>query len=211
MIKKMFKKLLNTLFNKQPKKEEGVKPLPPKEQIMKRQTKSLFISAGHSFSDPGAVGNGFSEADIVLEFRDMLADELTDRGIAFTKDGIYSQNLPLRDAITLAKGKDIALEFHCNAFTKPTATGVETLSRIHHYPLANKICSLISDTLGIANRGAKGEASGQHSRLGFISKADGIIVELFFISNPKDVESYQKNKQLLAARLANLLVEEVLE
>lgn len=210
----MLLKLLSILFNRQTKKKVVVplpQPPPLREQPMKTQTKSLFISAGHSFSDPGAVGNGLVEAGIVLEFRDMLADELVDRGIEFTRDGVYNQNLPLRDAIVLAKGKDIALEFHCNAFYKPTATGVETLSRIHHYPLANKICSLISDTLGIANRGAKGEGSGQHSRLGFISKADGIIVELFFISNPKDVEPYQKNKQLLASRLADLLVEQVLE
>ena len=34
------------------------------------QTKSLFISAGHSAPDPGAVGNGHTEADIVLAFRD---------------------------------------------------------------------------------------------------------------------------------------------
>jgi N-acetylmuramoyl-L-alanine amidase len=31
---------------------------------------SLFLSAGHSDSDPGAVGNGHTEADIVLAFRD---------------------------------------------------------------------------------------------------------------------------------------------
>ena len=34
------------------------------------QTTSLFISAGHSHADPGAVANGHTEADIVLAFRD---------------------------------------------------------------------------------------------------------------------------------------------
>jgi N-acetylmuramoyl-L-alanine amidase len=181
------------------------------EVIMKVQTKSLFISAGHSFSDPGAKGNGLSEADIVLGFRDMLATELIERGIAFTRDGTKDQNLSLTEAIKMAKGKDIALEFHCNAFHKPSATGVETLSRIHHYDLGNRLNTVVSSTLGIPNRGAKGEASGQHSRLGFISKADGIIVELFFISNPKDVKSYQDKKQELAYNIANLLEEEVFQ
>lgn len=37
-------------------------------------TKTLFISAGHSDKDPGAKGNGYREADTVLEFRDMLAE-----------------------------------------------------------------------------------------------------------------------------------------
>lgn len=178
------------------------------------QQLSLFISAGHSDKDPGAVGKGLNgeqitEAGVVLEFRDMLAKELRELGVEFTKDGEKGQNLPLRDAINLAKSYDLAIEFHCNAFHLPSATGVETLSRSHHYSLTNKLNALISSTLGINNRGSKGESSGQHSRLGFISQADGIIVELFFISNPEDVRKYQENKNVLAKRVAELLKEEV--
>jgi hypothetical protein len=40
------------------------------EKLM--QTKTLFISAGHSDSDPGAVGNGHTEAGIVTQFRDLM-------------------------------------------------------------------------------------------------------------------------------------------
>lgn len=36
------------------------------------QSKTLFISAGHSRTDPGAVGNGHTEADVVLAFRDAV-------------------------------------------------------------------------------------------------------------------------------------------
>src|SRR5690554_6315344 len=66
------------------------------------QTKSIFIAAGHSDADPGAVGNGFTEADIVLEFRDLVAIELRRLGMHFVKDGSPGENLPLRDAIRLA-------------------------------------------------------------------------------------------------------------
>ena len=186
------------------------------ESPVLKQTKSLFISAGHSDADPGAMGGGLdgkpiSEADIVLEFRDMVADHLDGLGVAFTKDGTCGSNLPLRDAIKLAKECDVAIEFHCNAFHLPSATGVETLSRSHHHSLTNKLNALISSTLGIHNRGSKGEGSGQHSRLGFISQADGIIVELFFISNPEDVRKYQEKKELLAAAVAMLLADYVRE
>ena len=51
------------------------------------QSKSLFISAGHSGADPGAVGNGHTEASIVLEFRDLLAEALRARGVEFSRDG----------------------------------------------------------------------------------------------------------------------------
>lgn len=174
------------------------------------QAKTLFISAGHSDADPGAVGNGYTEAIIVLEFRDLLAGALRARGVAFTKDGERGQNLPLAKAWRMAAQHDIALEFHCNAFHLPTATGVETLSWPGNTALGGRICKAISETLGIANRGAKGEASGQHSRLAFVSNGGGIIVELFFISNPNDVAIYQRWKLQLAEVLANLLAEEVM-
>jgi len=172
------------------------------------QTKSLFISAGHSHADPGAVGNGHAEADIVLEFRDLVADELRGK-VVFAKDGERGQNLPLRDAVRMASEHDVAVEFHCNAFTNPAATGVETLSAREDYPLGEAICEAVSETLGIANRGAKGEASGQHSRLAFIRDGGGIIVELFFITNPNDLAAYFRHKHQLAQVLARVLIDEV--
>ena len=86
-----------------------------------RQPKSLFISAGHSDSDPGATANGVTEADVVLEFRDLLASYLKGR-VAFDMDGSAGKNLPLSEAARMASSHDIALEFHCNAFNgKPLA------------------------------------------------------------------------------------------
>lgn len=169
------------------------------------QEKSLFISAGHSDSDPGAAGHGHTEADIVLEFRDLLADYLRAR-VIFDKDGAPGQNLPLRDAVGAAKAHDLAVEFHCNAAANPAATGVETLSHGHHYPLGNVLCRAIADTLGIANRSAKGEGSGQHSRLAFISQGGGLIVELFFLSNKRDLAKYIANRGRLVAAVGDVLV-----
>jgi len=77
------------------------------------QTKSLYLSAGHSASDPGAVGSGHTEADIVLAFRDAVADELESKAV-FDRDGQKGQNLPLRKAVQQASSHDVAVEFHCN-------------------------------------------------------------------------------------------------
>lgn len=172
------------------------------------QVRSLFISAGHSYADPGAAGHGYTEAGIVLEFRDLLAAYLRGK-VVFDKDGQTGENLPLREAIGAAKTHDIAVEFHCNAFTSPAATGVETLSARDHYPLGNAICRAVSQTLDINNRGAKGEASGQHSRLGFISRGGGIIVELFFISNRSDLTRYLDARQRLATAIGDVLIQAV--
>lgn len=166
----------------------------------------ILISAGHSNSDPGAVGNGYTEAQIVTEFRNLVAFYLKRAEVDFITDGEGEDNKPLRDAIELAKTADLAVEFHCNSFSNPAATGVETLSDFKHRKLGGQICQAISGVLGITNRGAKGESAGQHSRLGFV-RAGGIIVELFFISNPDDVAVYQAKKWLVAHAVAELLME----
>lgn len=168
----------------------------------------VLISAGHSNTDPGAVGTyqgkQITEAEVVTDFRNLVAYYLREAGIEFETDGTGSTNLPLREAIKLAQGKDLALEFHCNAFTNPNATGVETLGSDKTKAVGLAICEAIADVLNINNRGAKGEGSGQHSRLGFV-QAGGLIVELFFISNPKDVEKYMAKKWLVAKAVAKVI------
>ncbi len=51
------------------------------------QTRTLMISAGHDDRDPGAVANGKTEADIVLDFRDILSHRLAAKGVVHLKDG----------------------------------------------------------------------------------------------------------------------------
>lgn len=173
------------------------------------QSKSLFVSAGHDENDPGAVGNGYTEADIVLAFRDALCDELDKLSIAYQRDGREGENLPLRTAIGIAKKYDLAVEFHCNAAANASATGTETLSHPDDYPLGSELCKVISDTLGIANRGPDGYMSRQHSRFGFIRDGGGIIVELFFISNVEDVSAYRRSMSLLPGAVARVLADYV--
>ena len=67
------------------------------------------------------------------------------------------------------------------------------------------LCDVTADVLEIANRGSKTQASGQHSRLGFIAAGGGIIHELFFITNQNDVKSYLQHRHELARRVADVL------
>jgi len=167
--------------------------------------RTIVITAGHSNTDPGAVGGGTTEAAIVTEFRNLVAVQLRAAGIEPVTDGSGVQNLPLRQAISLVKPGSVAVEFHCNAAASPSATGVETLSNVRDMPFGAQLCEAVSDVLGIRNRGAKGEVAGQHSRLGFV-RAGGLILELFFISNPLDLQRYHAGKHELAARLAGVLM-----
>lgn len=170
------------------------------------QAHTVMISAGHSDTDPGAVAHGVTEAEIVLEFRDLLSQALARQGIRHLTDGDAGDNLPLREAVKIAGGADIAIEFHCNAAT-PAATGTETLSRRSAYPLAGRLCEVTAAVLGIASRGTKPEDAGQHHRLAFVSDGGGIIHELFFLTNADDLQQYMLHREVLADRLARVIAE----
>lgn len=166
----------------------------------------IIITAGHSTADPGAVGGGLTEADICCDFRNLVAHYLKAAGVPFVTDGKDGENLPLAKAIALVKAQPgaLAVEFHCNAAANPAATGVESLSGVRGTALGAAMCKAIADTIGIKNRGAKGEGAGQHSRLGFV-QAGGVILELFFISNPDDRRRYLDKKWLVAKAVAAVL------
>jgi N-acetylmuramoyl-L-alanine amidase len=164
----------------------------------------MFLSAGHSTVDPGAVHFKRCEADIAEEFRNVLSFCLTDIGVKHTVDGRGMENMPLREAIAEVRKHKVALEFHCNASDNKAATGVEILCANKDKTLAAKLCGAISSSLGIANRGVKPENSGQHHRLGFV-QAGGMIVELFFISNKGDLAKYDAFKWKCARAIAEVL------
>lgn len=164
---------------------------------------AVFLSAGHSLTDPGAVANGRKEADIAVDFRNMVALYLDRAGIPVVTDGSHKDNWPLKQAAAEARKHKIAVEFHCNA-ASPSATGVETLQGDSDFALGQSICDAISVQLGIKNRGAKPENSGQHHRLAFV-QAGGIIVELFFITNLSDLAAYDAKKWLAARAVAEVL------
>ena len=175
--------------------------------------KTIFLSAGHSLKDPGAVGKMIDargmpvllkEADVAVEVRNIVSFYLHQWKVAHVVDGTGTANIPLGEAVKLARRAQIPIEFHCNASDKPGAHGVETLSDSGDMKLGNALCYAIAGVMGSTNRGAKGEASGHHARLGFV-QASGIIVELFFISNAGEVATYQAKKWLLGKAIAEVL------
>jgi len=173
---------------------------------------TVVITAGHSNTDPGAVNGNITEASIATDMRNMVTLYLERQHIDVVTDGQGSDNQTLRSAIKLIKQGEIAIEFHCNAFHNQSAGGVEALAQQKDKALCRKLCAAVSDVMGIPVRGSDGgfksEGSGQHSRLGYVRNS-GIILELFFISNPVELATYQAKKWLIARELADVIAEHV--
>ena len=172
----------------------------------------VTITAGHGAGDPGAVNGHITEANIATDMRNMITLYLERKGITVRNDGQGSENQSLRQAIKLIDGSNLAVELHCNAFSDSRAGGTEALAQPKDKAVCQKLCEAISDVMGIPVRGSEGgfksEGSGQHSRLGYV-RAGGIILELFFISNPRELEIYQAKKWLVARELADVIAEHV--
>lgn len=167
----------------------------------------MFISAGHSNTDSGAVGFGRREADIACEARNIVSFYLQRDKIPHELDGVGTVNMPLNEVVKRSRKHKLSVEFHCNA-GPATATGVEVLCAPKDNNVAAELCKVISETLGIRNRGVKPENAGQHHRLAFV-QAGGMIVELFFISNKKDLLSYDERKWVMGKEIARVLKEAV--
>jgi len=174
---------------------------------------AVFISAGHNPKgikvDPGAVGNGYHEADLTVEFRNLVVSELAKRKIIAITD---KDDERLGDYLTRIKtgNGSVVLEFHFDAAVSPTATGATSLfgsdaDRLDK-AFAKEIVDATSTILGIKNRGAKSEADSHRGRLGLM-REQGIVslLEICFISNISDLNKYNANKNVLAVKIAEIV------
>lgn len=167
----------------------------------------ITITAGHSNTDSGAVGNGYKENEFVTNIRNYVTLYLRQAGFTVQTDGNGSDNQPLSTAMKLASKSQVAVEFHLNAATNSTAKGVEVLSSPKDKVLSQKIAQAISSVTGSPLRGEKGwkpENSGQHARLGFV-RSGGVIVELEFISNKNAMETLNSKRWLVAKAIAEAI------
>ncbi|EHP15316.1 TPA: N-acetylmuramoyl-L-alanine amidase [Neisseria meningitidis] len=86
--------------------------------------KTVTLTAGHSNTDPGAVNGSDREADLAQDMRNIVAAILRDDyGLTVKTDGTGKGNMPLREAVKLIRGSDVAIEFHTNSAAGGTGKG----------------------------------------------------------------------------------------
>lgn len=174
----------------------------------------IVITAGHGGKDPGAVADydkdgklEYREADFCADMRNYVAYYLRNWGYKVETDGQGNTNAPLAQAIELAKGADIAVEFHLNASVNAKAEGIEVLALHTKRQLSQKIAKAIHAVTKSPLRGDQGyksDSSGQHARLGFC-KVGGLVVELEFVSNKSRMETLNNKRWVVAKAIAEAI------
>lgn len=167
----------------------------------------FLISAGHGGTDPGACAFGRREADIALQMRELVAARLLELRHTVFQDGGKGVNLPLRDALKMIAGTDLAVELHCNAAVNHQATGVEVIAPPALKVVAQRIARAIATETGQRLRGQGGwidQSQSQHSRLAFV-EAGGLIVEMVFITNQADIQTFMGRLDRVALAIAGAI------
>lgn len=175
----------------------------------------IFVSAGHSAIDPGAVSGSLKESDLALRLRNRIAVNLRALGADVLTDGeIPAENWPLVSAIRRARivaaNKGVAVEIHFNAGPS-TARGVETLGSATQQALCQALSAAVArftESPLRGNRGHKLPEESHRGRLGFC-RAGGVILEVAFISNPDEMAIYQKFENEIAQAIADVLINAV--
>ncbi|MFB4258962.1 N-acetylmuramoyl-L-alanine amidase [Shouchella clausii] len=149
----------------------------------------IFIDPGHGGSDPGAVGNGLKEKDLVLtisrHIRDMLLAEYKGVSVKMSRDSDVYPTFAERANMANNWGADYFCSIHINA---AGGTGFETF--IHNsrstksVAYQNVMHSAILAEMDVRDRGKK-DANFAVLRL---TKMPAILTENLFIDNTHDAK-----------------------
>lgn len=162
--------------------------------------------AGHGGTDPGAVGNGYTEAAVARLYNNEYC-AITGAYNA-TDDIAQSVNQNLSNIVNnvnrVAAGDSWNLSWHLNA-ASPSATGVE----VFYYggderarQRAAEISKTLSMIYGLPNRGAK-DGSGLY----VIRNTQGstLLIELGFISNANDLKQVLDKRSEAVRAVASIM------
>lgn len=155
----------------------------------------VFLGVGHGGSDPGAMANGFEEADLNLAIALACRDELERHGVSVKMSRTKDENDPLSEEIkeAIAYKPQLAIDIHNNAgggdgvevFHSKGYKGDDTFAK-------NVLDAIVA--IGQNSRGLKTKLnSSGRDYFGFIRQIHdalgipSILVECAFVDNKKDI------------------------
>lgn len=159
--------------------------------------KTIYLSAGHSNKDSGAVYKDLKEAELTIKLRDLICKKFTDEykeiyendfKLYFVPDDLDLANSVLWVNDRTKKLDDgLALELHFNTPNDPNAKGAE----IFYFTGDDKISKVLAEKFlteyckitNLKNRGAKPDNQSAPKRLGWIqdTKCWALLLECGFL------------------------------
>jgi len=182
---------------------------------MIKQTRPLFLSAGHSNTpgrDQGAPGVKETEGVITARIRRKMVLRLRSRGYIVYSDGDDSVTKQTVNYIRslLLPNNALLLDIHCNSVDNPKVSRTEVVIPDKHSRFEMLAAQRLLHVSSKATTIPKGRVilEGQTYRkklLWMTMDAETILLELGFISNPSDYNNIVNNEEALVIALCDEL------
>ena len=165
------------------------------------KNKVIVIDPGHGGADPGAQNSGLKEKDINLDISLRLRKSLESKGcvVIMTREvdkdfflpgfvlGRMAKRAELDQRINMAteNNADLFISVHTNSFPRPNTYGMETYYHLKSAP-GKALAELIQHQLTQLQADNKRKSKAGDYYLINQSKMPAVIVEVGFLSNPKE-------------------------
>ena len=165
------------------------------------KNKVIVIDPGHGGADPGAKTSGLTEKDLNLDISLRLQEVLESKGcnVILTREidkdfflpgfvkGRMAKRAELNQRINLASDNnaDLFVSVHANSFPKSNTYGMETYYHLESSP-GKALAERIQEHLALLQSDNKRKAKAGDYYLINQSKMPAVIVEVGFISNPRE-------------------------
>ena len=162
----------------------------------------VVVDAGHGGKDPGAIGNGLKEKDIVLSISKKVNSKLQSLGFKTVMTRSNDTYIPLSQRYSIANNNnaDLFVSIHANS-AGATANGIETLYKSSK-ALAQSIQTQLINQTGANSRGLK-----YRTDLAVLNgtKMPSALVEVGFVSNASEASKIGNNsyQEKLATAIVN--------
>jgi N-acetylmuramoyl-L-alanine amidase len=152
----------------------------------------IWLDAGHGGKDPGAMGHGLHEADVVLKLCKYLNDELSNYygvKVSLTRWDDHFVSLEGRCEMANKAGADVFISMHNNAAGDSSAHGYESYALEGASSSTERWRGIVHNTVmdflkgyGISDRGKK------HARYYVLrgTRMTAVLFENLFITNKKE-------------------------
>lgn len=174
----------------------------------------VIVAAGHGLGnvhpfqyDDGATGCGYTEASLVSSIADQVVSATYPSSIIIIPapecDNLCAKRHPRSGHLAYVVDylnrhylpHDYVISLHMNAADNDSASGVEVYhangARYQRKKQAELVARILSEKMGLPNRGIFSSSESQHSKLAILddTKAPSLLIELGFITNEADVEA----------------------
>jgi len=152
----------------------------------------IILDAGHGGHDPGAVGNGLKEKDIVLDLalRTGKLLEAREATVKYTRNTDVFVELSDRARLSNMLKADLFVSFHVNSSANPASgfesfiySGVNGGQTAAYQNVIHRKVAAVFAAEGVADRGQK------KANLAVLRETNmpAMLIEYGFINSPKDV------------------------